>query len=68
MGDLDVVEIVNDVLLGNGSGRYIVVVAKQVAQLREIIADGTGRILFSGKEVCELYKQSLRLGIEGYFS
>jgi len=53
VGGLDVVEIVNDVLLANGTGRYIVVVAKQEAQLREVIADGTGRIMFSGKEVCQ---------------
>jgi hypothetical protein len=53
MGGLDIVEIVNDVLLANGTGRHIVVVAKQEAQLREVIADGTGRIMFSGKEVCQ---------------
>ena len=68
MGGLDVVEILDDVLLAKGTGGHIVVVAKQEAQLSEIVASRTRGIMFSGKKVCELHKQALRFCMEQNFS
>ena len=68
MYGLDVVEVFYDVVLANTGRRYIVVVAKQIPHLRNIIADGAGRIMLGRKEVRKPDQKCLCFGVEGNFA
>jgi hypothetical protein len=57
----DVIEILNNVLLGNGAWCYIIVVTKQVAKFGNIIAYCPWRIMFGGKKIRKFYKSVLCL-------
>ena len=65
---LDVIEVLNNVLLIDGTGRYIVVIPEQMLEFGDITPNGTRRIMFSRKEIRKLYQQALCFLIEGYFS
>jgi hypothetical protein len=52
----DVIEVVDNVLLGNGFGGNIIKVSQQVTEFGAVISNSTGRIMFGGEDIRKFYK------------